>query len=259
MATLRELRKQAKELGIPYEKDTTATALQELIVEKMCRMELEDGAAPASAAPAAPAPSTVADLTPAVRKPLTKAPEEVTTPSTPAAAPKIPAAPDPTPSPVEAAAAGIGRLKVGEPSFADDVEINEGDLNTEFKSQASKYASYANAEAYAKGKAMTAKLRLEVVDAEMTKKIRERLLTEGTKPTEKMIQSEVILSPEYQAAQQQLIDANRDADIARGAKEAFTQRRDMLIQLGSAKRQEVDQIGMGLREKAKEVLGTKAA
>lgn len=214
MATLRDLRKQAQGLGIVYKKETTADELQEMITEKMIEAE-----------------------------------------SAPPIAPDISSAPPPD-SPVEEAAPEVGK---GSPapkaSFSDEVAINEADLNTEFKNQASKYADFAEAEARAKAKVMSAKLRFEVVDSQMTKKCREQLIADGVpKPTEKMVRSEVVISDEYKAAQQQLIDATCAADIAKGAKEAFMHRKDMLIQLGSAHRQEKDQIGMNLKEKAKEVM-----
>ena len=85
MATLRELRKQVKDLGLTYEKNNTIAQLQEMIAEKMC-----DDETPAAETPA---PAT---------------------------------------------------------TFSDEIEINEGDLNTEFKNQASKYAAFAAAEANAK-------------------------------------------------------------------------------------------------------------
>ena len=208
MATLRELRKQAKDLGITYEKTTNAEALQEMIAETLCEKET-------------PTESVT-------REPVKESPA-------PAPAP----APESNDSPAER-----------ENAFSTEVAINEGDLNTEFKEQASKYAGFATAEANAKARVLTAKLRLEVVDSQMTKQIRERLVKEGVKATEKMISSEVITTKEYQVAQNNLIEAQRAADIARGVKEAFQQRKDMLIQLGSSKRQEIDQIGMNLKEKA---------
>jgi hypothetical protein len=73
---------------------------------------------------------------------------------------------------------------------------------------------------------------------------------EGVKPTEKMNESEVLLTEQYQTAQQSLINATCDADMARAAKDAFMQRKDMLIQLGSSRRQEIEQTGMSIREHA---------
>jgi len=235
MATLRELRTQAKEMGIAYTKETTPDQLQEMIVEKMCTASGGEGSEsePALAPPAARAPITVVEPPVAVEVPA----HEHISDHVGTAPPHV-----------------MPGISMDENNFAKEVAINEGDLNTEFKNQASKFVVFATEEAKAKAKVMTAKLRLEVVSAEMTKKIREKLISEGIKPTEKMIESEVITSPEYSAAQQALIQANCDADIARGAKEAFIQRKDMLIQLGSAKRQEMDQIGMSLKDRVKEVI-----
>lgn len=237
MATLRELRTQAKEMGIVYTKETTPDQLQEMIVEKMCAASGGGGSepepTPASESPVARAPITVVETLADTAPPAHEHVSEHTGTVPPHVRPGI---------------------SMDENNFAKEVSINEGDLNAEFKNQASKFVVFATEEAKAKAKVMTAKLRLEVVSAEMTKKIREKLIGEGVKPTEKMIESEVVTSPEYSAAQQALIQANCDADIARGAKEAFIQRKDMLIQLGSAKRQEMDQIGMSLKDRVKEVM-----
>jgi len=216
MATLRELRKQAKDFGIAFEKTTKASQLEEMIAEKMCEAEAEAE---------------------------TETPARTPIPSV------APVEPDPALAPAGTEAEAV------ELSFSSEVGINEGDLNEEFKKQASKYANFAKAEAVAKANVMTAKLRAEVVDAEMTKKIRAELIADGNpKPTEKMVLSRVIVTKEYRAAQQLLIQATTDAGVAKGFKEAFAQRKDMLIQLGSSKRQEVDQIGMHLKDKVKGVM-----
>ena len=216
MATLRDLRKQAKELGITYEKETKPAELEEMIAVKMCEMETNT-----------PAPTG--------RTPVT--------------------APEPEAPPVESSGDTDPGERIG---FAFEVEINDQDLNNEFKTQAAKFARYAEMEAQAKAKLMAAKLRLEVVDSEMSKKFREKFQSEGTKPTEKMIQSEVLVSKQYQVAHQALINATRDVDLARAAKEAFMQRKDMLIQLGSTRRLEMEQIGMNIKERVKEVIGKAA-
>ena len=243
MATLRELRQQATDLGIAYEKTTNAAELQDMILTKMCEAEIGsvDISTPAPAATPAPVTPPAPAATPVARTPVTPTPASAS--ATPAPTPASPTSASPTSTTDKHL------------DFKSSIEINEGDLNTEFKQQASLYAYFATAEATAKSNVMAAKLRLEVVDAELTKKIRAELSEGAAKaPTEKAIQSEVILSEQYQAAQKYLIDASKNADIAKGVKEAFGQRKDMLIQLGSAKRQEVDQIGMNLREKAKAVM-----
>ena len=211
MATLRELRKQAINLGLKYEKDTSPEQLQELITEKL--IELDESPAEVSSPPA----ETAEDQP--KRTPVKEEPNDDDPPET---------------------------------SFGEDVEINEDNLSAEFINQSKTYFKYARIEAQAKAKVMSAKLRLEIVDAEMTKTVREQLVEEGAaKPTEKMIASKVLTSKQYKAAMQSLIDATRNADIAKGMKESFQQRRDMLIQLGTTKRQEMDQIGLSIREKAK--------
>ena len=286
MATLRDLRTKAKELGIAYEKTTTAAELEEMIAAKMCSTEK---AAPASdpvaemealltekmstpdAEAAAEAAAELAASPPVTgkvsRSPITVPPPEVVPaenpaseiPATPSPIAAPPVSPEPTSMiPAPEAASETESVSSAKAGFSAEVIINEYDLNTEFKNQAAKFAIFAEQEAMIKAKVMTAKLRVEVVNAELTKSIRERLTASGIKPTEKMIESEVILSKEYQAAQHALISATRDAEVARAAKEAFMQRKDMLIQLGSAKRMEAEHLGMSIKERMKEVIGKAA-
>ena len=243
MANLRDLRTQAKELGIEFKKTTSIEDLRDLIADKLCEIEQPGLEEPEKK----PLPPKKAERTPVPDTP----PIEVDTTSLSAEEDDEVLEDD-----------GIGVVTSPPPDekidFSTEIIINDTDLNTEFIHQASKFNKFATTEAQAKAKLMNAKLRLEIVDAEITKKVREDFTKSGVKATEKMVNSEVILSKEYQAAQKALIKASCDADIAKAAKEAFMQRKDMLIQLGSAKRAEMDHSGLSIREQAKETLGKAA-
>lgn len=238
MATLRELRVRAKELGIDYSKEDTKEALEEMIAAKECEM----GDSPLTVSDE-PAPAEAVVETPA--DPPATAPVE----DEPVAA-EPPVSRTPAPKTSEADTED----DIPETSFRADLAIREGDLQTEFLEQAGKYAIYARKAAVANSRMLTAKMRVEVVEAELDKKIREKAASTGAKVTEKSIASEMVLDSAMQAAKRQYIAACEVYEIAKAAAAAFVQRRDMLMQLGAFARQEKDQIGTELHAKAKEVL-----
>jgi hypothetical protein len=223
MATLRELREQARSMDPPisFEKGTTKEQLEEMIAERMAldsekkaEMAADEGA-PAEAA---------ADI--AVTDSETGTTLDVAPPTS----------------------------VVDESAFSSDVKINEGDLNKEFVSQAALFAKYAMQEARAQGEVIRTKFILEVTEAEVASKIREGYRLKDQKITEKQLEAEVLKNPAHRAAYRKYLAAKESAEILRAAKDAFAQRKDMLVQLGLTKRQEADQNSLSLREKVKEVV-----
>ncbi len=227
MATLRDVRKQAKALGLTYEKDTTIEGLEALIAAKMCETE------------------TVA---------VTRSPVKASPPATPPtpAAETTGEMPD-FPAPETAAKPLPASVRWGDetPDFVKAAKINITELSVEFRNQATKFAVYAKAAAVAEARLIGAKFRLELVEAEMSKKFRTVLSADGAKPTEKAIQTEVLLSTEYCEAQESYIAAVEISKITKGAKETLAQRKDMLIQLGAAQRLEIECNGISMKEHTK--------
>jgi hypothetical protein len=222
MANLRELRAQAKELGVGFDKTTVKEELEELIAAKLA------SAADTEEAPAAPPVK-------AARTPV----------------PLRPAAP------VVSAAEEAHFDDTVLLDFKTDIQINATDLNTEFVQQASLFGHYGMAAVTAESRLLAAKLRAETVEAQLFSEYRVSLATESNpKPTEKLINAAVVKDPRYQKARTDLVAASERAGFAKTAKEAFAHRRDMLRELGSGSRWEKSGDMTMLHEKAKTVLGT---
>lgn len=223
MANLRELREKARSMDPPLEfsKDTTKEQLEELIAERLAN-DTETVPWDAKDETSIPLPAT----------------EKGTHKVDAIATSEPPEAPG---------------------DYARSIEINEADLNMEFKDQAKRYLKYAVSEARAQAEVIRVKTALEMTEAEVEKKIRAELEAEAVegkgKVTEKRIQSAVITHPLYRTAFETYLQAKENADVLKAVVMSFAQRKDMLMQLGMAKRQEMEQNGMNLREKVKDVVG----
>lgn len=203
--TLREARQRAKQLGILYDKNTTLETLLELIVAA----ELEKP--PVDDAPGQT--NTFIDQF--------NVPEIGITPAVSPAPPFIQEAP--------------------KRDFQAELEINIADLNEEFKTQAARFGYYASLEAKAQGDALRKKLQLEVTEANLYRDYRDQATKDGAKTTEKQLEASVASDPRYKAANLAYIEAKQHADYCKAARIAMDIRNDMLIQLGSSRRQELDQ------------------
>jgi hypothetical protein len=124
-------------------------------------------------------------------------------------------------------------------TFQDDLEIDDRDLNHAFMRQASLFAYYAAIHVRAMRKEARTKLLLEIEEAKVAKAIRDKMVAEGTKTTEKQIEQEVSRTPSYIKAVNAYNEAKANTALAVSAVEAFRQRRDMLIQLGANQREEL--------------------
>ncbi|MBI9085483.1 MAG: hypothetical protein JEZ11_17940 [Desulfobacterales bacterium] len=228
MATLRDLRKRATVLGIEYAKEDDKDTLEELITAKECEVVDET---PVEPAPVEPEP--VGEPDPVVE------PEPVTTPV-------VKRAPKKAPAPV-----------AGKSSFHKDLSISRDDLQTEFLEQPGKYGFYAEATARANSTMMSAKVRMDVIEAELFGKHKQMLIDAGeAKPTEKSITSSMIRSDEWQAGKAAFIKATTDYEVIKAGMFALQHRRDMLIQLGSSARAEGANTSINTHERVKELLAT---
>jgi hypothetical protein len=124
-------------------------------------------------------------------------------------------------------------------TFQEDLEIDGHNLNNAFMRQASLFAYYAATHVGAMRKEARAKLLLEIEEAKVAKSIRDKMVAEGTKTTEKQIEQEVSRTPSYIKAVNAYNEAKANTALAASAVEAFRQRRDMLIQLGANQREEL--------------------
>ena len=124
--------------------------------------------------------------------------------------------------------------------------VNEANLNQEFIEQPSTFAWFATLAEIANAEVSSKELALEVLKANLEGELRQRLAELGGKVTEKMIEGGVITDKRYKVATEELIDSTKQLGILKSMVKALDQRKDMLIQLGSMKRQEMFLDGSGL-------------
>lgn len=141
--------------------------------------------------------------------------------------------------------------------FQDDLSIQENDLNSAFLRQASLFAYYAQLHVQNMRRESRAKLLLEIEEAKIAKQVRDRLVAEGAKSTEKQIEQEISRTASYIKAANAYNEAKANTALAASTVEAFRQRRDMLIQLGANQREELKgetRLNMHTHEQVKQKL-----
>ena len=131
-------------------------------------------------------------------------------------------------------------------NLRDIVRIKEADLTEEFVKQPSLYAWFATLCEYASAEVETQKMNLSILHANLDAEKRTELASSGKKPTESMVSSAIIIDPKHQGAETALIEAKRQYGILKGIVKALEQRKDMLIQVGSTKRQELSLNDFGI-------------
>ena len=117
-----------------------------------------------------------------------------------------------------------------------DLEIDIGDLTSEFKRFPLLMYRYSQHRANIDTKRDTAKARLKEVRALSYKRIKS---DPSVKHTEKSLESEIDTDPLVIEAQMKVIRADHDAETWAGAVEAMRSKKDVLIQLGSDRRKEM--------------------
>ena len=131
--------------------------------------------------------------------------------------------------------------------FADDIRIEEVDLDNSFRSQASLFANYAVMGFNAMRSAADKKIILDVTRSEIDREIRQRAEDEATaetdpkkvkKITEASITAEIDRTKKYVIALRGYNEAQAIEKLSANALEAFKQRRDMLVQLGANQRED---------------------
>ena len=121
----------------------------------------------------------------------------------------------------------------------EDLSINDADLDGEMSQQAGLYGHYASLSAMAHLQADKAKIRVEVTRAKCYRLHRNRIIAKGQKPTEPQIEAEVMCDETYIAALELHATYKMQAAMVKEALEALKQKRDMLVQKGVAKREEL--------------------
>jgi len=124
-------------------------------------------------------------------------------------------------------------------AFKEDIAINPVDINNAFFSQAALFAHYSTQHAKANEQVENIKLRLDVEEARLFAEHRNNQLAGGEKATEKVIMAAVTTDPRYIRLRKAYNEARAIAEMLKGASGAFVHRRDMLVQIGAANREEL--------------------
>ena len=157
--------------------------------------------------------------------------------------------------------------KVTKNDIDKDLDINMDDLNNELIKQPSKYAYYATLSEYAHKRVAEieneinitySRLYKEIVeannklDAEEAEKAKPK---KAEKLTETAIKNMIIDQKSYNNLVKQQIQMEYLYNILKAAKNAFEQRCQMLIQLGSISRTEMNTAVISIKEKIAEKAG----
>jgi len=149
------------------------------------------------------------------------------------------------------------RLQFDDEGFAgqmmSDTAFSPEDIDSAMIQQAGLYAFYAEQSQKASKRADNLKLKISIVEAEVDKEIRDKVAEEGGKITEKAIDKEIVRTAKYVRAVMNHNDAKAVSQMIRDMLEAFKHKKDMLIQIGVAKREERGgQTRVATAEKAQE-------
>lgn len=141
----------------------------------------------------------------------------------------------PAPNPIKPA--GLSHY-IDMAAFKDEIRISSSNIDTAMMEQAGLSAYMASEAAQAEAQASRLKLRFEIVEAALYKKHRLALAAGTEKVTEKMIEMEVKLDPEYVAGKNRVIEGEMIAATRKGCNIAMRDRKDMLVQIGADRREE---------------------
>ena len=124
-------------------------------------------------------------------------------------------------------------------TLQDVLRINEQRLTNEFIEQAGKFAWFSALLAYAVAEVESKKLSHEVLQANLYAEKRGEMVKAKAKVTEDKIKNAVVQDDRYAASSEQLTECKRQQGIIKGIVNSLEQRKDMLIQLGATRRQEM--------------------
>lgn len=125
-----------------------------------------------------------------------------------------------------------------------DLRINDAHLSRELKEQSAKFSYWAAAAAIKSQEYLQAKHTLAVKEAVLGREINEKLLQlkkvdPNTRASDKVVKDRVVAHPDYAEAFRTVLELGVEEGIAQGAKEAFRQRAQMLLEMARAERAEM--------------------
>lgn len=136
------------------------------------------------------------------------------------------------------------KFKIGEdvfePDYMAELEVARETINKNLTEQPGYFAFYAVLSELCEREYRSAKLELELTEAELDSQIREEFREKKERITEAQIVTEIHLQEAYLKAVMKVNEWRKNAGVVKAVREAFAQRKDMLITLASNMRMERD-------------------
>lgn len=126
-----------------------------------------------------------------------------------------------------------------------DIKIDEHNLSMEMANQAANFLYVSEQAVKAEAVYDTVKFSADQLVAELDREIRTKAAGEGKKITEKQIEMEVELEPRNREMRLKVIKAKAEKDMLRAKRDAWYQRKDMLVQMAIKERSDIDAITGG--------------
>lgn len=122
--------------------------------------------------------------------------------------------------------------------FNEETRLTDTNLDNCMMNQSSLMAYYTAQSSRSNAEVSRAKLKFEVLEASLYSAYRKKLTDEGEKATEKSIENLVRLDARWQSAKEAVIQAQMISDVHTGFVHSLRDRKDMMIQKGSDRREE---------------------
>lgn len=148
-----------------------------------------------------------------------------------------------------------------------DVAFSPHNIDDAMMTHASKFVHYAVQSSMARGQFERMKAAFEILESKLDGEHRTVLKEENPKTTEAQIRAAVVADARWKAANARLIETRTVYELAQDAKEAFTMRRDTLLQVaknvreergGEMRLKEIQEDHKATRERVLEKLGKTA-
>ncbi len=126
----------------------------------------------------------------------------------------------------------------------EKLEVNDTALDDELARQPGYFMYAVEVAASAEQEYEAFKLKVEELEAVLDSKIRASFEAEGKKYTEKLVEQEINRTQSYREAKERLLALRMKRDEAKGLKDAFYMKKDLLIQIAINKRAEMESLSV---------------
>jgi len=129
---------------------------------------------------------------------------------------------------------------VWERDVEEELKIDPNDIDQEFQDQSGKFAWWATLASLAEYNYLRKRQARKEKEADQYVQLRRLAEATGKRVTEKQLEAQLTLDPEVKALVLQELEAQKQFSILSAITQAFRQRKDMLVSLGSNLRAEKD-------------------